>query len=402
MEKSLFKFIWKYSKRDQIILLLLTLVTFPVLYASLELPKRIINDAIDSKTETVELLGFTLTQVQFLLVLCAAFFFIVVLTGVLKMRLNTMKGVLSERLLRRFRFQMLTRIHRFPRPYFRKTSQGELVSMVTSEAEPMGTLMGEMISQPTLLTGQMLTILVFLFAQSFWFGLASVAVIPLQAWIIPKLQHQINLLNKQRTHEVRKLAGDIGETAAGVSDIRINGGLRYRLSLLSSRLGTLYDIRFDIFQKTFFMKFLNNFLNQLTPLFFYSVGGYLAIKGQITVGALVAALAAYKDLSTPWKELLAYYNQTQDMGLRWEVVTERFQPKTLVDDSLFEGSPEEDIRLKGDIEISNVTVRDERGQTLLEDINLTIPQGARVAVKTKYETTALAFADLLTLSLIHI
>ena len=396
MEKSLFKFIWKYSKRDQIILLLLTLVTFPVLYASLELPKRIINDAIDSKTETVELLGFTLTQVQFLLVLCAAFFFIVVLTGVLKMRLNTMKGVLSERLLRRFRFQMLTRIHRFPRPYFRKTSQGELVSMVTSEAEPMGTLMGEMISQPTLLTGQMLTILVFLFAQSFWFGLASVAVIPLQAWIIPKLQHQINLLNKQRTHEVRKLAGDIGETAAGVSDIRINGGLRYRLSLLSNRLGTLYDIRFDIFQKTFFMKFLNNFLNQLTPLFFYSVGGYLAIKGQITVGALVAALAAYKDLSTPWKELLAYYNQTQDMGLRWEVVTERFQPKTLVDDSLFEGSPEQDIRLKGDIEISNVTVHDERGQTLLEDINLTIPQGARVAVKTKYETTALAFADLLT------
>jgi len=63
------------------------------------------------------------------------------------------------------------------------------------------------------------------------------------------------------------------------------------------------------------MKFLNNFLGQLTPLFFYSVGGYLAIKGQITVGALVAALAAYKDLSNPWKELLAYYNTTQDMSL---------------------------------------------------------------------------------------
>ena len=114
------------------------------------------------------------------------------------------------------------------------------------------------------------------------------------------------MLNKDRTHEIRKLAGDIGETAAGVSDIRINGGLRYRLALLSSRLGTLYDIRFEIFQKKFFMKFLNNFLNQLTPLFFYSVGGYLVIKGQITVGALVAALAAYKDLSSPWKELLAY------------------------------------------------------------------------------------------------
>jgi len=43
-----------------------------------------------------------------------------------------------------------------------------------------------------------------------------------------------------------------------------------------------------------------------------------------------------------------------------------------------------------------VTVRDERGQNVLEDISLTIPQGARVAVKTKTESEALAFADLLT------
>ena len=84
------------------------------------------------------------------------------------------------------------------------------------------------------------------------------------------------------------------------------------------------------------------------------------------------------------------------MSLRWEVVTERFEPKTLVEDRLFEGSPDEDIRLQGDIEIANVTVRDELGQTVLEDISLSIPQGARVAVETKTEAAALAFADLLT------
>jgi len=126
------------------------------------------------------------------------------------------------------------------------------------------------------------------------------------------------------------------------------------------------------------------------------VGGYLAIKGQITVGALVAALAAYKDLSSPWKELLAYYNQTQDMALRWAVVTERFAPKTLADDHLFDGTPNTDVSLKGDIEINDVTIRDEDGKTVLEDINLSIPQGARIAVKTGDQTSASAFADLLT------
>ena len=396
MEKSLFQFIWKYSKRGQLVLLMVTLLTFPLLYVSLELPKRIINDAIGGSGADVTLLGVSLSQIQLLMVLCIGFLLAVLANGLLKMRLNTMKGVLAERLLRRFRFQLLTRLLRFPRPFFRTTSQGELVSMVTSEAEPMGGLMGDMLSQPVFQAGQMMTILVFLFAQSFWFGLASVALIPLQAWIIPKLQRQINQLNKARIQEVRRLAADIGETAAGVSDIRTNGGARYRMSLFSSRLGSLFGIRLDIYQKKFFMKFLNNFINQLTPFFFYSVGGYLAITGQITVGALVAALAAYKDLSSPWKELLAYYNQTQDMALRWEVVTEKFAPKTLVDEALFEGAPETFQKLNGNIELHDVTVLDDQGHSVLEDINLVIPKYARVAIKTNSETAALAIADVLT------
>jgi len=397
MEQSIFKYIWKYSKRDQIILLLVTLLTFPILYVSLELPKRIINDAIGGAAEGVTLLGVSFTQVEFLLILCVGFLIAVLANGLLKMRLNTMKGVLRERLLRRFRYQLLTRILRFPRSYFRHTSQGELVSMVTSEAEPLGGIMGNMLSQPVLQAGQMLTILVFLFAQSFWFGLAAIALIPLQAWIIPLLQRQINVLNIGRIEEVRKFSSEIGETAAGVSDIRTNGGSRYRMSMFSDRLGKLFDLRFKIYQKKYFMKFLNNFINQLTPFFFYSVGGFLAIKGEITVGALVAALAAFKDMSSPWKELLTFYNTTQDVSVRWAAVTERFAPSPLIDDdSLFNGVPDKNVNLKGDIEIKDATVRDEEGQLLLEDITLTIPQGARVAVKISSEVTAIAFADLLT------
>jgi putative ABC transport system ATP-binding protein len=396
MDSTLFAFIWKHSKRRQLILLAVTLATFPLLYVTLELPKRIINDAIGGDGSPVSVLGYDFSQIQFLMLLCVGFLVSVLANGLLKMRLNTMKGVLAERLLRRFRFQLLSRMLRFPRPYFRKTSQGELVSMVTLEAEPMGGLMGDMLSQPVFQAGQTLTILFFLFQQSFWFGLASVALIPLQAWLIPMLQLQINLLNKSRIQEVRKLAADIGETAAGVSDIRVNGGLRYRSALFSNRLGALFGIRFPIYQKKFFMKFLNNFINQLTPFFFYSVGGFLAIQGEITVGALVAALAAYKDLSSPWKELLAYYNQTQDMALRWEVVMERFAPKTLVDDALFDGAPDENPSLIGTIEFKNVTVRDDNDHMILEDLNLTIPAGARVAVKATNETASQAFADILT------
>lgn len=395
IERSLFEFIWKYSKRDQLILLVVTTLLFPLLYLTLELPKRIINDAIGAQGATVQVAGMTISQVNFLWLLCGAFLVAVLAHGLLKMRINTMKGVLSERMLRRFRYQLIARILRFPQPYFERVSQGELVSMVTAESEPMGGLMGDAISQPVLQGGQMLTILGFLFLQSVWFGLAAVALIPLQAWLIPRLQRQINLLNKERIKEVRVLASAIGESAAGAATLRSNGGWRYRLAVITDQLGRLFDIRFRIYQKKFFMKFLNNFISQLTPFFFFSVGGYLVLQGAVTLGALVAALAAYKDLSSPWKELLAYYNQTQDMALRWDVINERFAPDGMVDAALFDDPPAEIVRLRGDIVLDHVTVRDRDGNAVLEDLTGTVPAGSVVGIAAPGSEDRRAIAELL-------
>jgi ABC-type multidrug transport system fused ATPase/permease subunit len=395
VEKSLFHFIWRYSRRDQIRLLAVSFFLFPLLFLTLELPKRIINDAIGAKQPTSDLFFGEVTQVTYLLVLCAAFLVAVLLHGLLKMRINTMKGVLAERMLRRLRYQLIERAIWFPRPYFERTSQGELVSMITAETEPMGGLMGDAISQPVLQAGQMLTILTFLFMQNIWFGLAAAALIPLQAWLIPKLQKQINLLNKSRIHEVRQLASLIGENAVGAVALRRNGGWRYRLAVITEQLGVLYAIRYSIYRKKFFMKFINNFISQLTPFLFYSIGGILVLQGDVSLGALVAALAAYKDLSSPWKELLTYYNQTQDLGVRWQLLIDKFGFQGGLDTALITDPPSKLGRLSGDIVAKGVWVRDDEGSPVLENLNVTLPGGSRIAIAAEAENDRLALVDLL-------
>jgi len=264
MERTLLSYVWKYSKKQQIVLLLLTVLTFPILYVTLELPKRIINEAIGAESEVIDLYGWQLSQIEYLLVLCGLFLAAVLAWGIAKMRLNTMKGILAERLLRRFRYQLISRVLRFPLPHFRRTSQGEMVSIVTSEAEPLGGLMGDALAQPVFQAGQMLTILGFLFVQSFWLGLASIALIPLQAWLIPKLQRQVNALNMQRVREVRNFSERIGETVAGVEDLRANGAIPYTLAHYTDSLGRLFAIRHRIYEKKYFMKFVNNLISQMT------------------------------------------------------------------------------------------------------------------------------------------
>ncbi len=396
IERSLFAFIWRFSKADQIKLVGLTAILFPVQYLTLEIPKKIINDAIGSGTEIVNFYGFNVDQINLLAILCVAFLASVLGLGLLKMRLNTRKGVLAERMLRRFRFDLIARMLRFPQPYFQQTSQGELVSMVTAESEPLGGMMGDAISLPIMQAGQMLTILSFLMVQSVWFGLAATAMIPIQAWLIPKMQRRINLLNRDRVKAVRRFATAIGESASGAIELRKNGGIRYWLAVVSDRLARLFLIRFEIYQKKFFMKFVNNLITQLTPLMFYSFGGYLVIQGELSLGALVAALSAHKDLASPWNELLSYYNAVQEASLRYVTITERFAPDGMIDEDAFKGQPDPLPDLGGDIHFQNVSVRRGDGETILKDITLDIPKGSTVGFGVESEEARRAVADLLT------
>ena len=55
---------------------------------------------------------------------------------------------------------------------------------------------------------------------------------------------------------------------------------RWERAEIGHRLFELFDMRFGIYKRKFIVKFLNNFLAQITPFFFYSVGGYLALARQ--------------------------------------------------------------------------------------------------------------------------
>lgn len=400
MKQSLLSFIWAFSKRDQLILVAATLLLFPLLFLTLELPKRIINDAISAESSVVDYFGYSFDQRTLLIVLCIAFLTAVLVHGLLKMRVNTMKGVMAERLLRRFRYTLIEHILRFPGAYQSKTSEGELVSMVTAETEPMGGIMGDAIAHPLLQAGQMLTILLFLFLQSVWFGLAAIALIPLQAWLIPKLQRQINMLNRSRIRQMRALASDIGELTTGAATLRQNIGWRYRMAKISARLGTLFETRFDIYRRKFFMKFLNNFLNQLTPFMFFLIGGLLVIDGQLTVGALVAALSAFKDLSAPWKELLTFYTSAVEMGQRYILVVERFTPSGLLPNFLAETANEDSTSEPSDpgakgFALHSVSLIDDQGHQVLDSVDLSLSARSWTCLVLENDYDRVALAQLL-------
>ncbi|HET8727180.1 MAG TPA: ABC transporter ATP-binding protein [Alphaproteobacteria bacterium] len=380
MDRNIFRFVLRHSRRQQIYITLVTLASFPFLYYSLELPKQIVNEAIGGTDFPKGFLGLELDQIPYLLALSGLFLLLVFVNGGFKYYINTYKGQLGERMLRRLRYELYARVLRFPLPRFKKTSQGEIIPMITGEVEPMGGFIGDAFAQPIFQGGTLLVYLFFIFVQDPVLGLAAVSLYPFQGWLIPRLQRKVNQLGKERVHAMRRLSDRIGETIAGVGEIHAHGAANYHLADVADRLGGIFDIRYEIYRRKFFIKFLNNFINQLTPFFFYAIGGYLVIVGRLDLGALVAVLAAYKDLAAPWKELLTYYQQTEDVRIKYEQVVEQFRPPGMWEmDQLTEGR-ELDGGLPPSLTLSHVCFAEDDGPPVLDGVNLAIDTRRRTAV----------------------
>ncbi|MFQ6022920.1 MAG: ABC transporter transmembrane domain-containing protein [Acidiferrobacterales bacterium] len=359
MEPSIFKFILKYSRREQILLLLVTAASLPFLYLTLELPKIIINEAIGGRDFPQEVFGYQLEQISYLMLLCGLFLALVFINGGFKYFVNVYRGVVAERMLRRLRYQLFSRVLRFPLPHFRRQSEGEIVSMITAEAEPLGGFIGDSIALPAFQGGTLLTILVFMFVQDPILGAAAIALYPAQAYFIPKLQRRVNALAKDRVVRVRKLSEGISEVVTSIQEVHAHDTSRLELAHFSERMGGIYGVRLQIFRLKFFIKFLNNFIDKLTPFFFFSIGGYLVIQGELTFGALVAVLAAYKDISSPWAELLKYYQIKEDTRIKYELLAETFEPPGMMEERLQAEEPEKFPVLSGDVIATNLNLREE-------------------------------------------
>lgn len=380
MESSIFRYILKYTLKDQIVILLFTAISLPLIYASLEVPKMIINDAIGGANIPDSLFGYPLDQISYLIILCFAFLGLVLINGGLKYVLNVYRGVVGERMLRRLRYDLFTRILRFPRAHMKKVSAGETVPIITAETEPLGGFIGEAFALPAFQGGILFTYLFFIFNQDLLLGVVATALYPFQLYIIPKLQRKVNALGKQRVMAARQLGDKIGDTISGIDEVHANDTSRYERAVISGRLGKIYEIRLQIYKKKFFIKFINNFLAQVTPFFFYLFGGYYIITGALSLGALVAVLAAYKDLSSPWKELLKYYQTKEDVRIKYEQIIEQFHPPDMLDDALESpGDRTLDASSEG-WAANSLGYEEEEGMQILERLSFNVDLTAHTAI----------------------
>ena len=401
MEKSLVRYTWTHTRVQQMWILLVVAVSMVPYYLSFDLPKLIVNGPIQGRgfetpdaTQTYMRFafdlpglgqftlfeGFSLERLASLMLLSGVFLFLVIVNGAFKFYINTYKGRLGERMLRRIRFELVDRVLRFPPAQFKRLKPSEIATMVKDEVEPLGGFIGDAFVQPALLGGQAVTALAFILVQDLWLGLIAAGIVAVQLLIIPQMRKRLIRLGRERQLTARELSGRIGEISEGIASIHTHDTSNYERAEISARLGRIFKIRYDLYQWKFLVKVLNNFLAQVTPFLFYAIGGYQVIKGSMDVGQLVAVIAAYKDLPGPLKDLIDWDQIRQDVGVKYAQVYEQFDIDGMMD-ARIQAMDLNPAATQGQaLAAVNVSLADDGGAKLLERISLSIKPGETVAV----------------------
>ncbi len=394
IDQSMFRFIWRYSRRDQVSILVIVLLSLPFYFLALDLPKTIVNKAIQGEgfeggqsqsafgiglpalppfwdNDVVLFGGFMLERVPFLVWMSLLFLALVIVNGLFKYTINTAKGRLGERMLRRLRFMLFDRILRFPPERYGGMRASELSTMIKDEVEPLGGFIGDAYVQPVFLGGQVITALAFIFLQNVWLGVVAGVIALIQALLIPRLRVPILALGRERQLTARALAGRIGDAVDGIAEIHVNGTSAYEGAAIGGLLGRIFTIRFSLYQKKFLVKFINNLLAQMTPFLFFLVGGYFAIMGRLDVGQLVAVIVAYKELPGPMKELIDWDLRRLDGAIKYEQVVSQFAAAKPVPVGP-QQTKETDIGLGASLEIADLAIA-ENDQALIDPLTITLP-----------------------------
>ena len=365
IRRSLPSWIRSSNLKLQALLLVLIIVTVFARVVPLEMQKRIINDAI------------RFGAIRQLYIYCGLYLAAVLLANGLKYLISVVQNAIGERTLAQMRMDLYHHILTLPLNFFRKTQPGMVVSSLVTELASAGNFVGMAVAVPVTSILTLLAFAGYLFWLNPLLAVISLSIYPVVLFLVPILQNRVNKANKLRVDMTRDVSSKIGETMTGIHEIHGNGSYRIENRKFGKLIEGLRRIRITWNLYKFGVKSLNNLFNSMSPFLIFIVGGYLAIKGRLDLGALVAFLSAQERLYAPWKELIDFYQAYQDASVRYKRTME-----------YFDAMPEHDIEpdgrkpydLEGSIEVKDLSFVAEGGIHLLDSINLSLKPGEQLAL----------------------
>jgi ABC-type multidrug transport system fused ATPase/permease subunit len=301
LPRSLFGYIWRQGARHQIALCLLAVAVFLLSAVPLEIQRRLVDDAIAHGTERT------------IVLLAGAYFAVALAEGGLKLIMNIYRGWISENTVRHLRRLISGEIQHDARALHTSDAEGVEISIILSEADPVGGFVGLSLSEPLLQGGVLASIFGYMVYLQPHMALLCLLVFSPQLVFVPLMQHAINRLAGLRIQTLRDVSGGIAA---------VNTKDRQLAILQDGRIDRVFEFNMGIYKLKFSMNFLMNAMYHLGITITLAVGGWYAVKGRIEVGTVVAFLSGLTKVNDPWGDIVNWFREMATCRVKYRLIVQ--------------------------------------------------------------------------------
>ncbi len=365
IERSLFYWVVKGNGKLQVVLLIAILLVVVARVLPLEMQKRIINESI------------ALRQFDHLVLYSIIYLSSVAAASGLKLGINYLQTIIGEKAMVAMRRELYKHILTLPLAFFRKTHPGMVVSSLVTELSTAGSFAGMAIAVPLTNILTLLAMAGYLLWLNTKLALATLGIYPIIVFLLPYLQKKANSANTVRVDLSRKVASQITESITGIQEVQVHGAYSRENSKFGELAELLRKVRIRWTFLRFGIKTTNNFFVSLGPFIVFMFGGYLILRGELELGAMVAFLSAQEKLYDPWKELIDYYQVYQDAKIRYERTMEHFAASPDFDPEYI---TDQTHTFTGGIVVENLCFETAERTRLLDDVSFSLDPGMHLAV----------------------
>ncbi len=283
----------------------------------------------------------------------------------------------SQKLTYKLRNDLVEKINRLPMNYFDRKTNGEVLSIITNDIDTLSQNLNQSITQIITSVCTVIGILIMMFSISFVMTIVSFIVLPVSALLISTIVKKSQKYFKRQQEYLGHVNGQVEEIYGGHIIVKA-------FNFEDSAIKNFKKANDELYRSAWKSQFLSglmfpvmNFISNIGYVSVAILGGYLAIKGKITVGNIQSFIQYNKQFTQPINQIAQVSSMLQSMIAAaervFEFLEEEEEPK-VIDNKL-------NIKnLKGNVEFEHVSFGYNPDKIIINDFNAKVKEGQKIAI----------------------
>jgi len=283
----------------------------------------------------------------------------------------------SQKALKKMRTDLFHQLQLLSLSFFDRNPAGDLMSRLTNDINAVNHAISLNV---TSLVANILTlvgILIAMFALNVWLALASVLVVPIMAFFTMFIAKYTRRGFRDLQKQLGQLNGTIEETVSGQRVVKAFRRSETAISIFKEHNQAVYETGKTANTYAFLLMPLTGQLGNLFVISLAALGGWLAIKGLVTVGLIATFITYSRQFLQPVRQLSNMYNSLQAALAGAERVFEIIDTKPELKDSpTAVAFPD----VEGHVEFENVRFSYVKGVPVIKDMTFEARTGHTIAL----------------------